>query len=296
MQMTTPSGPPPPPPPAGAVMVETVPAIDSSSKITPTTENHRPDCSGQSQPPNSRLTIRIPTSIRNSTMTVGNNQSGTNSTSSSPNIPPTKLPPLSGPAHRLAQKLEYARIGATANPYYLALGNSVRSATAWIRDGRANILVAKDAAKSVTEALAAHAADPTVVAAPDMPSRVPCSIIGTISMEQCFLRADGNFKGFNPALTWQKKFSQTTLSFALGPPSCAYPMLVKDFHTGIATFDSILPKNANLKSGQYAQGLPNKHLRLRHAIFAVRHITTLHALTFTHVYQTSHARATATQT
>lgn len=267
IQLTTPHPPPPPPPPGGVLIANsTIPDEQSKSHIgTLPGTNNSSDVEPHPEPPAPTFNSTLPHFTPTSTTAENHLPNAT-----APTQPRLQAVPTTAPGDRLAQKLEYARVAATANPYYLALGESVRARTAWIRDGRANVLVANNAAETFADGLAAHAAEPTITAAPPTPSRVPCSIIGTISMDQCFLRADGNFKGFNPALTWQKSFSQTTLSFALGPPPSVYPNLVNDFHTAIATFDSILPKNTTMKSGQYAPGFSTKHLRLRHAVFSVR--------------------------
>ncbi len=170
---------------------------------------------------------------------------------------------------RLADKLNLDRIAAMARDFYLANGEVVRRSTDWYREGRANNLVHRAAAQAAREAQAAHAADPGVMPSPEAPLRASLTIIGTIATDRCFIRADGNYRGPNPALPFLRPFSQTTLTCALAPPPADHPQLAADFVTGMATLRTILPREANERSGHVYQNISGQHLRLRHAVFAV---------------------------
>ncbi len=170
---------------------------------------------------------------------------------------------------RLAEKLNFDRIAAMARDFYLANGDVVRRSTDWYREGRANNLVHRAAAQAAREAQAAHAADPGVMPSPEAPLRASLSTIGTIATDRFFMRPDGNYRGPNPALPFLRPFSQTTLTFALGPPPAEHGQLVADFGNGMATLRTILPREANERSGHVYQNVSGQHLRLRHAVFAV---------------------------
>ncbi|TFK91364.1 hypothetical protein K466DRAFT_596200 [Polyporus arcularius HHB13444] len=172
------------------------------------------------------------------------------------------------PSCRLAEKMSVERVVAMGREFWLAYGDAFRASTSWFRDGRADILVYRAAAEAAREAQAAHAADPDSVAAPESPDRAIGWMIGTLTADRCYVRADGNYKGQTPNMVFHKPFAQTTLSCALGPPPADFPEMVGDYQAALASLRSVLPKGANEKSGHVYQNLGGQHLRLRHALFA----------------------------
>ncbi|RDX42772.1 hypothetical protein OH76DRAFT_1422333 [Lentinus brumalis] len=173
-------------------------------------------------------------------------------------------------AAKLDDKMELTRIAAMSRDLYMAKGDEVRARTDWYKDGRGDVLVLKDDANAAREALAAHAADPEACEAPTAPARVSLGVIAMVEDDRCFLRSDGHFKGENIGTTWQKSFSQTTLSCALGPPPAEFPRLVTDYHAALATLRSVLPKGVNQQSGHVYQQIASPHFRGRHAAFAAK--------------------------
>ncbi len=78
-----------------------------------------------------------------------------------------------------------------------------------------------------------------------------------------------SFKGPLNGLPFQRAFSQTTLTCALGPPPTEHARLLADYNAALATLKSLLPKQTDTRSGHVYQNVASQHLRLRHAVFAV---------------------------
>ncbi len=171
---------------------------------------------------------------------------------------------------RLGVKLEYSRVAAAARKWWLAQGATLRDLTTWYKYGRGNVRVASEAAAAAEDAQAAHAADPDMVAIPGPPEAAKYYAIGTVEDDQFYMQCDGNYRGDNNLLPFTRSFAQTTLTFALGPPPAQYPALVSDYNAALGTLVSLLPANATVRSGHVFERMPTKHLRLRHAVFAVR--------------------------
>ncbi len=180
---------------------------------------------------------------------------------------------------KLTVKLEYARVAAAVLEFYLAMGISLQDLTTWYRNGRGSIRVATAAAIAAQEAQAAHAADPVGVPAPAPPGAAKMYLFGQILDEQFYLRSDGNYRGENNLLGFNRSFAGTTLTCALGPPPEEYPTLNADYQAGLGTLVGLLPANATVKSGHVYEKLARKHIRLRHAVFAVRPCATLASAT-----------------
>ncbi|TFK81668.1 hypothetical protein K466DRAFT_604305 [Polyporus arcularius HHB13444] len=181
----------------------------------------------------------------------------------------TTATPLTASA-KLALKLEYARVAAAAREWYLAQGATLQTLTTWYQNGRGKIRVSAAAAAHAAEAQAAHAADPDMVACPVAPGAAGYGTIGQVADDHFFLRCDGNYRGPNPMLPFNRSFAQTTLTFALEAPPAQYPSLFADYQASLGTVVSLLPPNANVRSGHVYESKPEKHIRLRHTVFEPR--------------------------
>ncbi|KAI9057350.1 hypothetical protein FKP32DRAFT_1681708 [Trametes sanguinea] len=154
-------------------------------------------------------------------------------------VRPASTPsPLTSPSHvnQLAQKVEVIRQDRAFRDGYLGLDVSIRSAVAWVRDGRSNVLVSASDAAALAEARAAYATNPDGLSDGGCPVPKVFTLLGTIAEDNFFMRSDGNYGlgGF------EKKFAATSLACALVSPSARYTTSAADFRMAIANVDAFI--------------------------------------------------------
>ncbi|KAI0691355.1 hypothetical protein C8T65DRAFT_745478 [Cerioporus squamosus] len=181
----------------------------------------------------------------------------------------TSTTPSPSPYTWVNVTLAEARATAWQEEWYLAEGDVVQHSTDWLRNRFGTVCVPKVSALLAKEELAAHTADPGSVPPPDLPPPSKHSIIARVEEDRCFVQADSNYKGpAHPAMSWQKIFAQTTLTFLLGPPPVEHTKLVQDWSVALQTLGSLMPKGMTDKSGHIHNGAGGTFVHMRHNVFA----------------------------
>ncbi|PIL27788.1 hypothetical protein GSI_10941 [Ganoderma sinense ZZ0214-1] len=164
----------------------------------------------------------------------------------------------------LLMKLLDVRTLATIKGFYLPLGESFVPSITWVREGRGNIAVSREAADVAIKQRGAYAADPSNAPAPLPLEPTQFSLIANIAQEHCFLRPDGYFKA---DAKFVRPFSETILTCALVAPPAEFAQLTADFKKALESFNKLVRGLGSPRSGSMYAQFNAPHIRARHRVF-----------------------------